>query len=170
MGVNLELLLADDQLSNRFMIQFPEGVPGSSINPELMTLRLSESLDMPEYAVSKYEIGYRGMKLSKTGGGQESTNELQMQFRLDADWQVYNALKSWFDLVFDPLTGQYAPDNENRTTMVFTAFGARDRIVKQITFYWIRIFSLKAGSFQVMEGAPVNLECGFVFGYRKENL
>jgi hypothetical protein len=168
MGVNVDLLLADDQLQNRFVITFPNGIPGSSINPELISLRINGSFSTPEYSVSKYDISYRGMKLAKTGGSQENSNEFNLNFRIDVNWEVYKALKGWMDMIFNPLSGQYTSDNENRTTMVFTSFGARDIVVKQTIYKWVRIYTLKGGDFDTGEGQPVNIEAGFVFGYREE--
>ena len=94
MSVDAVLLLGDDQLQNQFKVVFPNGIPGGG-NTEAVSMRMDQSIDIPQQTIYKYDIDFRGSKISKTGKKEETDKTLTMSVRVDQQWQVYDDIKLW---------------------------------------------------------------------------
>lgn len=88
---------------------------------------------------------YKGAFRSYAGALPETTfADIQISFELNLDnansAYVYNALKSWTDLVYNPLTGElglkseYAGTSDDPTLMTVLVYNKKGVVIKQITF------------------------------------
>jgi hypothetical protein len=88
---------------------------------------------------------YKGATRSYAGALPENTfADITISFELNLDNSnsayVYNALKSWTDLVYNPLTGElglkaeYAGTSDDPTLMTVLVYNKKGIVIKQITF------------------------------------
>jgi hypothetical protein len=155
--------LADDQMSDQFGLIFPEGVPGGG-NSELLRLRMDQSFDEPEQVIAEYEVNFEGVKIPKLGS-EETSKTFLLSFRVDGNWEVYRAIKSWWRVCFNPDTGAMGSESETRTTMIFNAYGPPNKSIK----YSKRYNGLKLKSFKPTawdpnnKAEPTRVEANFIY-------
>lgn len=160
--------LADDALTDQFGIIFPNGVPGGG-NSELLRLRMDMSFDEPEKTLASYEVNFEGVKIPKLGS-EETDKTFNLSFRVDNNRKVYKALKDWWYLCFNPMTGAVGPEATTRTTMILVAYGPPNKSIKyQKEFHGVKLKSFKVTTYDYSnKGEPIRVECSFIYAYEKE--
>ena len=162
MSTETILNLGSDQMSNQFVVLFPEGIPGGG-NKDIISLRMDQSFTPPDISYSTYEVNYRGLKILKPSLMEETSKEFTCEIRLDQQWDVYDALNTWMKLVFDPETHIAMDDALIRTSVIVQAFGRNNDVAQTLTFKGVIIKSLKIGDFSPESGDPIRLSVGFTF-------
>jgi len=154
--------LGDDQMSNMFRISFPTGIPGGGDGKSL-AMRMDQSLDIPERAVSTYEFFFKGKKVTKTGTSEESATDLTFDIRLDQGWQQYDSLSNWLKLVADFEKGVFMDSASCQTSMVFEAIGRNDEVVKTIVFKGVVLKGLNISAWDNGGTDPTRVTANFIF-------
>lgn len=162
MSVETVFQLGDDSLKSAFFLLFPGGIPGGG-NATNVELRMDETFDPPEQAVSTYEIWHKGQKIPKTGGVEESPKEFTFNVRLDQQWQVYDDLNLWLERVFNTETGTPGSDTDTRTTMLIQSVDRANAPIKTIKFTGVKLHKIKITEFDHSNGEPIKLELSFIF-------
>ena len=161
--VDSVLSLGDDSLSNQFKVIFPNGIPGGG-NADAISMRMDQSIDIPQQTIYKYDIDFRGSKISKTGKKEETDKVLTMSVRIDQQWTVYDDMKLWFSMVYDPITNVALPDLLTRTTMVIQSLDGANAIAKSFKFNNVKITDMKVTTFDNSSGDPLRMELTFLYG------
>jgi hypothetical protein len=163
------LSVADDQMANQFDVVF-SGLPVASGDGSAkattteLKLRMDKSIDIPEVKAATYDIEYRGMKMPMVAQKEDFDKTITLNFRLDENWKVFNALQSWYLKAFDPNTGIRGNFADYSVSLSFNAY--RGNTSKQIiTFENIRIKSLKLETFDHGSTDPSRVECSFLYTY-----
>lgn len=162
MSTETILNLGSDQMSNQYVVLFPNGIPGGG-DKDVVSLRVQGSFAPPAVSYSTYAIDYRGLTVMKVSTKEETAKELTIEVRLDQQWEVYDAFSKWLKMVFDPETHIALPDAAIRTNIIFQAYGRDDTIAKTLTFKGVIIKSLEISAFEVASSEPAMLTVGFTF-------
>jgi hypothetical protein len=161
MAINYTAGLSDDQMLNQFEVVFTT-IPGGG-NTELLKLRMDRSFDIPERTMATYDIEYQGIKIPKLSAKEDTDKTFTLNFRLDANWEVYDALNTWFKTGLNEDNGAGGTEATNRTTVVFNAYGTGRTIKYSMTFNGVRIKSIKLESFDMTSSEPSRVECSFIY-------
>lgn len=161
------LSVADDQMANQFDVVFSSvpvlaGDGSTKASATDLKVRMDRSIDIPEVKVATYDLEYRGMKMPMISQKEDYDKSITLNFRLDDNWRVYNALQSWYSAAFNPNTGVRGSFSSYSTTMTVTAYGG---ITKTFTFENVRIKSLKLETFDHTSTDPSRVECSFIYTY-----
>jgi hypothetical protein len=155
--------LGDDQLKDQFLLRFPAGIPGGG-NAEGISLRMDETFDPPEESVNVYEIFHKGQKITRPGGAEETDKSIEFVVRLDQQWQVWDDLKAWKDLVYDVTTGTPGVGTASRAPIAIEATGREaDVPVKTLLFTQCSLVRLDIQEFDHSSGEPLKLNLGLTF-------
>lgn len=109
MSIDLIANLGDDALTNLFDM----GIPVVSGIPELDTnvrLRI-QNFTVPATGANTYEVHYRTQMMTKVGGKVDAPNEFSFDFRVDRNYNVYRAFKTWKNLVANSSSGVIMNDD-----------------------------------------------------------
>jgi hypothetical protein len=161
--VDVVLSLGDDALSNQFKLVFPNGIPGGG-NANAIELRMDQSFDIPQQTIYKYDIDFRGSKITKTGKKEETDKTVTFNVRLDSQWIVYDDLNAWFKMTYDPVTNIALPDLLVRTTIEIHALNSAGDSSKVFKMRNSKITDLKIGTFDNTTGDPIRLEVTITYG------
>lgn len=164
MGIASDLMkLGSDQLQTQFEIIFPKGIPGGG-NTDILSLRADTQFDPPERTVGSYEVFKKGVKMVYTNMVQDmDKSSLTLEFRLDQEWAVYDALNAWHKLCYDYETGTALPESATRTDIYAIAEDKQLNTVKTLKFIDAKIKSLKVGTFDNQGADPVRVTAIFIF-------
>jgi len=168
MSIDQLIELGDDQISSQFKLEFPTGLPGGG-NPDNLSMRADQSFDPPERRTGKYSVFYQGQKIEKTNVVEETDKTFELQFRCDQEWDIYNALDSWFKLTYDEENGTASNDADTRTDMVLRAIGTNKTSKKTIKYVGVKIESIKINEFNHETGDPLRITCNFIY-YKQINV
>jgi hypothetical protein len=163
------LSVADDQMANQFEVEFSSvpvysGDASTKASTTELKFRMDRSIDIPETKVATYDIEYRGMKSPMISQKEDFDKSVTLNFRLDENWKIYNALQSWYKTAFDPNSGIRGGVSDYSVTMTFKAY-AGSFLKKTITFNQVRIKSLKLETFDHGSSDPSRVECAFIYSY-----
>jgi hypothetical protein len=161
MAISYTAGLSDDQMANQFEVVFLT-IPGGG-NSELLKLRMDRSLDIPERTMATYDVEYQGIKIPKLSAKEDTDKTFTLNFRLDANWAVYDALNKWFKNGLNEDNGSAGTEATNRTTVVFNAYGTGRTIKYSMTFNGVRIKSIKLEAFDMTSSEPSRVECSFIY-------
>lgn len=164
MGIASDLMnLGSDQLKTQYEIVFPKGIPGGG-NTDLLSLRADMQLDLPEWTVGTYEVFKKGVKLVYTNMLQEmDKSSLTIDFRLDQEWGVYDALKGWANLCYNYQTATALPESATRTDIYVLAQDHMNNTVKTIKIIDAKIKSVKLAEFDNQGSDPQRVQAIFIF-------
>jgi hypothetical protein len=161
MAISYTAGLSDDQMANQFEVVFTT-IPGGG-DTNLLKLRMDRSMDIPERTMATYEIEYQGVKIPKLSAKEDTDKTFTLNFRLDGNWAVYNALNGWFKTGLNENNGSAGTEASNRTTVVFNAYGTGRAIKYSMTFNGVRIKSIKLETFDMTSAEPSRVECSFIY-------
>ena len=164
MSVDLIMGLGDDQLANQFIVLFPTGIPGGG-DANALSLRMEESMPMPEQGVMEYVVDFQGLTIPKTTMKEDTDKHFEITVRVDSGWSIYNDLKAWKDMVFNTKTGQAMTEADTRTTVVVQALDGQKAIAKQFTFKYTKLQKLAISEFSHTSEEPTKLILTFMYGY-----
>ncbi len=168
MSVDLIMGLGDDQLNNQFVFLLPTGIPGGG-DADAISLRMEETFPIPEEGVSEYIIEYQGLQIIKTTMKEDTDKHFEITVRVDSGWSIYNDLKDWKNMVFNPVTGTALPDSMTRTTAVVQALDGQKNVVKTFTFKHSKLQKIGISEFDHTGEEPIKLTLTFIFGYMEED-
>lgn len=154
--------LADDQMANQFEVLFVSAIPGGG-DSNLLKLRMDRSFDIPERTMATYEIEYQGVKIPKLASKEDTDKTFTLNFRLDGNWAVYDALNNWFKTGFNEDNGSSANESQTRISMIFNAYGVGRSLKYTMTFNYVRIKSIKLEAFDMTSSEPSRCECSFIY-------
>lgn len=153
----------EDQMQAQFIMIFNQ-IPGvTGFDEKNIALRIQDNVDIPERTVSVYDTWYRGIKIPKVGGIQETVKEMTLTVRLDQDWAIYDAFRTWSDNVYNYWEAKRGPEANTHTNFKLLALNANNDIVKTIIFYRVKIRGMKLSPFNMGEGNPITCELKFIF-------
>lgn len=154
----------DDQMLNQFEVVF-SAIPNdtSGIAMTDVTLRMDRSIDIPEVKVATYEIEYRGVKLPMIASKEDFDKTFSLNFRVDENWQIFNALNNWYTSSFNESTGAGSAFANTKCNVIFNAYKAGNTVAKTINFENVRIKSIKVETFDHSSGDPSRVECNFIY-------
>jgi len=154
--------MGSDQMANQFIVLFPLGIPGGG-NKDVMSLRMDQAFDPPSEALATYDIFYRGLKITKVSTLEETDKSFSLSFRLDQSWEVYDGLRDWKKMVFDPDTHIALSDSEVRTSVIVQYLGREGGIVHTGLFKGVVIKSLKLESADPSSADPLRVTAEFSY-------
>lgn len=162
--LNSLITLGDDQISSQYAILWPDGIPFSSVDSRLLTYRADQSFDLPNREAGTYDTYYQGLKVTKPAFTDQTDKTFMLQFRIDAQWLVHDALENWYNNAFNDITGKVGPESTNRTTMLMQMFnGLSDNPTKTFRWRGVRIKGFKSGSVSPESTDPMRCEAGFMY-------
>ena len=179
MAVDLNMLqlldLQGDQIGSQFIIRFTDsaffkalpGIP-PAFDPKALSLRMDQAWDPPQRTLGTYEIYFQGLKVTKTSIVDQTDKQFQLQFRLDENWNIYQALNAWYRAAFDDIQGTAAPEKTTRTVMDVEYYGGQEAPVFTQRFQGVKILSVKPGSYDPSSGEPARVDAGFSFYYQED--
>lgn len=162
MGVEIILGLADDQLSNQFQLVFPSGIPGGG-NGDLVALRMDQQFDAPEQTTNEYTINYKGMTVMKAGMLDETDKHFSIAVRIDQQWEVFDSIMKWKQMVHNPINGTRLPFALVNTTVLVQSLDGQNNIVKTIKFGGVLIKGVKVETFDHASTDPSRMTLNFMF-------
>jgi hypothetical protein len=168
MSVDVILSLGNDALINQAQVVFPNGIPGGG-NADEVRLRMDQTFTMPQEQITTYEIDYRGAKLIKTSKKEETDKTITIPVRMDQSWNVYDTLKAWHRLCYDPVLNIASPDATTRIPIVVQNLDQNNAIAKAFTFSYCKLTQLKVTDWDNSSGEPVRVEMTIVYGYMSES-
>jgi hypothetical protein len=65
------------------------------------TIRVAD-FNPPEFKPSTYPTDYKGLQLTRNAPKFEADRTIEFTFRIDSNWALYNDLKAWKHIFFDP--------------------------------------------------------------------
>jgi hypothetical protein len=171
-------LQGSDQVLSQYKIEFPAGLPAGVVTPSddnILILRLDKEFEIPRAVHYTYDTYYNGLKSPTVSYKDETDKMIKLDFRLDQNWEVYNVLNSWKNLVFDPVNGIPGDKISTRTTIRFTALGgdsaSRTRVDKKvIEFRYAQVKSLGLPPFSQESGDPARVDCELIYLYHSGDL
>lgn len=156
--------LNDDQMTSQYQVKFPAGIPGGAgAGGDIIALRMDQAVDVPAEVVGEYEYFYKGMKIVKTNQVDETDKHISLQVRLDQQWDVFEALKTWKRMVHEPNLGTKFAWALINTTILIEALDGLNQVTKTVRIGGAVIKSLKITSFEPNGADPSRLELEFVF-------
>lgn len=171
-------LQGSDQVQSQYKLDFLPGLPAGVLavsDPNLLVLRLDKEFEIPRGVHYSYDTWYQGLKSSTVSYKDETDKMFKLDFRLDQNWEIYNVLNSWKNLVFDPVNGIPGDKITTRTTVRFTGLGGdsatRTRVDKKvIEFKYAQIKSLGVTPFNMESGDPARVDCEIIYLYHTGDL
>lgn len=158
------LQLGNDALVNQWQVIFPKGIPGGS-NANAIRLRMDQSFTMPQEQISTYEIDFRGAKLIQTAKKEETDKTLTVSVRVDQGWSVYDDLRAWHLLCYNPVTNTASPNALTRIPIVVQNLDENEVAAKSFTFNYCKLTQLKVTDFDQTSAEPVRVELTIIYGY-----
>lgn len=166
-------LQGSDQIASQYKIDFPSGLPAGVIAPtdnNILILRLDKEFEIPRQQTYQYEVFYNGLKVPRTGPKDETEKMIKLDFRLDQNWEVYNILKSWMNVVYNDREGIAGDEIATRTTVRFTALAGdatnQTRVNKKvIEFFYSKPKSLGVSQFAQDSGDPNRVDIEMLYLY-----
>jgi hypothetical protein len=168
MSVDIILSLGNDSLVGQWQCVFPKGIPGGG-NADEVRLRMDQQFTMPQETITTYEIDYRGAKVMKTAKKEETDKTLTVSVRMDQQWHVYDTLKAWHRLIYDPVLNIASSDLDTRIPVVIQNLDQNNDIAKAFTFSYCKLTQLKVTDWDNTSGEPVRCECTLIYGYMEES-
>jgi hypothetical protein len=163
MAIDQILSLSDDQMTSQFQIQFPNGIPGGG-SGENVSLRMDQTLDIPEESVGEYTFYYKGMIIIRPNMTDETDKHMLLSVRIDQQWEVFEALKNWKRMVHDPINGTRLPLASVSTTMLAQALDGSGDVVQTTTFSNVIIKNFKVTAWEHAGTDPSRVEINLIFG------
>ncbi len=146
--------------------------------PSLATQEISElhlklragDVSIPEPKVDAYKISYKTVEIEKPKPKVNLDRKLSLSFRIDANYDLYESLKDWQELLFTE-EGDYAPLNAGSYgKIIVSAYASAEGIdsianrVKKWTFDNVWFAGFEKGIDLKREGAdPVKITADFKF-------
>lgn len=163
MSSTIEIMnLGDDQMASQWALTFPEGIPGGG-NADALTLRFDTSFDPPEDIVESYEVWHQGQKTMKTSMTHAMDKMFTIDYRVDQNFAVHNALEAWRFKCYDPINGTALPDIETRATGLLQLFDGQNKIVKQFRFRGLKPKGEKLQTLEMSSPDPLRSTITFIF-------
>ena len=157
------LQLKDNQMANQFEIFFPSGIPGGGNISEL-PLRIKGTVSLPDKTITFWERIYKGAKIPFPMTVDETDKTLTLIALIDQNWEVYDALKTYHDLVFNPRDATGLPTSELRTTVGIRMLDRNQTTVKTLLWKGSIIARLKLSDpdYEATEPQEVEMEWKWV--------
>jgi hypothetical protein len=166
MSVSKILNLGDDALAAKYFLVFPNGLPTGG-DAESIALRMDQSFDFPEITVGEYEIGWKGMKVKKTNGTDQTDKTFTVQVRLDAQWKVMDDLYALAKASYDGNTGTYLPDSATRFPVAVRFVDGQDVVKKTWTFQYAKLKGFQIQSVEPVSEDPLRVQLTFIYASHK---
>jgi len=159
--------LGDDALGNLFTITF-SGTP-TGVDLEDLSFRI-QAFTVPSTGGNTYEVHYKTQSMTKPGGKVDMPHEFSFDFRVDRNWNLYTALKTWRNLKIDPYVGNIGSDADSGTNnrgscIVSPIDGNGDEIDGAPIWTFNGIYPNNIGDvgFDYTQGDPIIVTVGMVF-------
>jgi hypothetical protein len=162
MSTDSMIALGNDQLVSQWDIGFPEGFPTGG-NADDIALRCDMDFQIPEQIVGTYPIWKKGVKVDKTNMITGTDKKFSLVWRLDQNWNAFDAIQKWFTAVYDPITGTGLPDNMARATILCQAVDTMNAIKKVIRFKGSKPISISMSPFSNNGEDPMRVTVGFIY-------
>lgn len=166
MSVSKILNLGDDALAAKYFLVFPNGLPTGG-DSDSIALRMDQSFDFPEIIVGEYEVAWKGMKVKKTNGTDQTDKLLQVQVRLDAQWKVMDDIYALAKASYDGNTGTYLPDSATRFPIAIRFVDGQDVVKKTWTFQHAKLKGFTIQSVDPVSEDPLRVQLTFIFASYK---
>lgn len=119
--INSVVNLGLDAMSNLFLVKIDknlstflpspsnedEGAEGVAEDDYGVTYRVQD-ISIPSTGVNTYEVHYLTQSYERPGGKVEMPREINMNIRMDRDWNIYKALLAWKEATHNQKTGAVA--------------------------------------------------------------
>lgn len=103
MSIDLIANLGDDALANLFDMTLPVISDITELDTNVR-LRI-QNFTIPATGAETYDVHYRTQKMTKVGGKVDAPNEFSFDFRVDKNYNIYRAFKTWKNFVANSSTG-----------------------------------------------------------------
>lgn len=151
------LQLKDNQMANQFEIFFPRGIPGGGDISEL-PLRIKGAIPLPDKTITIWERIYKGIKIPFPMTVDETDKTLTLIALIDQNWEVYDAIRDYSKLVFNPNDATALPTSEIRTTVGIRMLNTQQQAVKTLLFKGAFISRFKASDPDYEATEPQEME------------
>jgi hypothetical protein len=178
MAADLNLLqmldMNGDQIQSQFIIRFPNTAffnalptipPG--FDAREISLR-TQSWTPPETSLAEYEIAVQGLKMKRSSPTEATDKSFSLTVRFDDDWMVYGAFRAWMSYIFNPITGETAPEKSTRTVMHADYYGGGSKPKFRQEYFGVKIATVPSGSYDSAAGDPVTADFRFNYVYMNE--
>lgn len=162
MSTDQIILLGSDQLESEYDLSFPDGIPTGGKASDV-ALRCDMTFQVPEQSVGTYDIYKKGVKVTKTNMVTGTTKIFQIEWRIDQDWETFDAMKKWVDAVYDPITGTALPDATIRATVLCTPCDTQNNVKKKIRFKNCKPYTWQLTPFGNESANPLRCTMTFVY-------
>lgn len=166
MSVSKMLNLGDDQLAAKYFLVFPNGLPTGG-DAESISLRMDQSFDIPEIVVGEYEVAWKGMKVKKTNGTDQTDKQFQVQCRIDQQWKVMDDLYNLAMGTYNGNTGTYLPDSATRFPIAIRFVDGQDVVKKTWTFQYAKLKGFQIQSVDPVSEDPLRVQLTFIYASYK---
>ena len=161
MSVDL-IRLSDDALNSQYQILFPKGIPGGGSGDNI-ALRMDQPISIPREAVGEYEIFYKGRKIVKTNMLEETDKHITLQVRIDQNWAVFEDIKNWKRLVYDPINGTRLPIASISCPIVFQMLDGSQVVKQTCTLTQCVLKEFEVMSFEPQGNDPSRVELNIIY-------
>jgi len=157
------LQLKDNQMANQFEIFFPQGIPGGGDISEL-ALRIKGAIPLPDKTILSWDRIYKGVKIPFPMTVDETDKTLTFIALIDQGWEIYDALRNYHDLIFDPRSATALPTSMIRTTVGIRMLNGQQQTVKTLLFKGAFMNRFKASDpdYEAQEPQEVEMEWKYV--------
>lgn len=164
LDLNSLITVGDDQIQSQYAILWPDGIPHSTVDPRLLTYRADQSFELPSRESGSYSVYFQGLKVEKPAFTDSTDKTFTLQFRIDAQWLVHDALENWYNNAFNDITGRVGSEAANRTTMLMQMFnGLSENPTKTFRWRGVRIKGFKSGSVTPESTDPMRCDASFIY-------
>jgi len=166
MSVSKILNLGDDQLSAKYFLVFPNGLPTGG-DTDSIALRIDQSFSFPEITVGEYEVAWKGMKVKKTNGTDNTDKTFSVQVRIDQQWKVMDDLYALAKATYDGNTGTYLPDAATRFPIAIRFVDGQDVVKKTMTFQYAKLKGFTIQDVDPVSDDPLRVSLTFIYASHK---
>lgn len=144
----------------------------TNINPDSVQFSIYGTM-VPQITVKGVETRYAGSTLYVSSFSKDSYPPVNVDFKVDSEYNNYWVIYSWLNLLHDQKTGVYNQNNTpvdanfNDYMTDITIYGLDEYLVKKMKFVYKKAFptSLNELKYQQQGSEGVELVSGFTFLY-----
>ena len=166
MSVSKILGLGDDALAAKYFLVFPNGLPTGG-DTDSIALRIDQSFSFPEIIVGTYDVSWKGMKVTKTNGTDQTTKEFTVQCRIDQQWKVMDDLYALAKASYDGNTGTYLPDSATRFPIAIRFVDGQDVVKKTMTFQYAKLKGFQIQDVEPTSEDALRVQLSFIYASHK---
>lgn len=113
--------IENDAFSNLYDIEIslPTNIEYEMDNAALHLRLRSQDVTIPEPKIDTYDVHYKTVSIKKPKAKVLMERKIELEFRVDSNYEVYKTLKSWGELLFSK-DGRYEPPKSEGDLGVIT--------------------------------------------------